>query len=275
MSMNETTATETAIEAQLVPDTDVSTLKTAIEASMPDWESVVDRADRVLVLPDTHYPFHFSTGLVTAPATVRAACELVVDADAEPVVGCTGGPHADAERAGRFLGYERLAEEADVELRHLPDGSGADEFDDGTAVLNLPTVRAEEDGTVSANLARAFGYGSEAAAPGPVRSVLDGTYIYAGTPQRSLFVAGSDDTGALNRWVVDLLSESNDVEPAEPVAESRPVSAAELRSRLTVSTSRDAPDALDDAMGAGYRLYGRLTGDAVPPQFLRGNDTDE
>lgn len=269
--MDDTTPTD--VSARLVPNTDVSTLETAIEASVSDWNSFIERTERVLLLPDTHYPFHFSTGMVTAPTAVRAACRLVerTGTGTEVVVGCTGGEHADPELSGRFLGYERLAEEEDAELRHLPVGEKSD-FADGTAVLNLPTVRSESDGTVAENLRRAFGSRGEAAAPGPVRSVLDGTYSYTGTPQRSLFVATSDDTDALNRWVVELLSEPSDVEGVEPVSESRAVSTADLRSRFSVSRSQGAPDVLDDAMSAGYRLYGRLTGDAVPPQFLRGND---
>lgn len=263
--------TPTDVTAQLVPDTDVSTLETALDAAAADWGSFLDAADRVLLLPDTHYPFHFSTGLVTAPGVVRAACRLVErEADATAVIGCTGGEHADPERCGRFLGYERIAEEEDAELRHLP-ADGGEPLPDGTAVFNLPTVRAEEGGTASANLRRAFGSAGEAAAPGPVRSVLDGTYSYTGTPQRSLFVAASRDVGALDRWAVDLLSEPNDADAAgvESVAEPRSVSTADLRERFGVSRSFEVPDALDDAMGAGYRLYGRLTGDAVPPQFLR------
>ena len=261
--------TPTDVTAQLVPDTDVPTLETALDAMTADWGPFLDAADRVLLLPDTHYPFHFSTGLVTAPAVVRAACRLVErGTDATAVIGCTGGEHADPERCGRFLGYERLAEEEGVELRHLP-ADGGEPLPDGTAVFNLPTVRTGEGGTASANLRRAFG--SAAEAPGPVRSVLDGTYSYTGTPQRSLFVAASRDVGDLDRWVVDLLSEPNDVdaEGVEPVAEPRAVSTADLRERFGVPRSFDVPDALDDAMGAGYRLYGRLTGDAVPPQFLR------
>ena len=276
--MTDTTAANANVTARLVPDTDVATLREALDASIPDLDAVVGGANTVLLLPDTHYPFHFSTGLVTAPAVVRAACRLVRDAGADALVGCTGGAHADPERCGRYLGYERLAADEGAELRHLPVGrdEGESEFPEATVVLNLPTVRPEEDGTVTANLRRAFGSRGETAAPGPIRSVLDGTYSYTGTPQRSLFVAGSDDAGALNRWVVDLLSEPNDAAGADaaPVFESREVSTAGLRSRVGVSPARDLPDALDGVMATGYRLYGRLTGDAVPPQFLREDDDE-
>lgn len=263
---------------------------------------------RVVVLPDAHYPYHPSTGLVTNPAVVRAVvADLVDDVGADRVaVGVPGSELIDAERAAKFLGYERLAREAGVDLLdldaaetvermvHLTRESATVAVPEPLAsgrVICVPTLRKSAARGVEGALlclARAVAEDPTAeqalaavhACP-PAATLLDGTYVYAGEPRRSRFLLAGDDPVAADVLGAKLLRidraavaglDSYEGESRGPTA----VEGLDLRAIAESLPRTEAHDPGDDAlMAKGYGLYAKVSGDLVPPQLLRAGGEDD
>lgn len=270
----------------------------------PDEER--DR-DRVVLLPDAHYPFHPSTGLVTNPEFVAAAARVLVDrTDADRVgVACPSTEWIDAERATRFLGYERFADDDETPIETI-DLDAADRRSrrvhltresvtidvpvplDEAAVVPVPTLRHDAAFGVAAGMV-ALGR-AVVASPSPAEvqaavrelapaaTLLDGTYTYTGEPRKSRFVLGSDNVVAVENLAALLVGADREDAPHLDSYEgesNRPtsvegVSAREIAASLPRKPPREAGD--DRAMRLGYRLYAAVSGDNTPPMYLGGGD---
>lgn len=272
----------------------------ALEAATDDLLDALDAdlapGDPVLVVPDTHHPYHPSTGTVTNPDVLDALLGRLQSAGHAVRVGVT-----DAE-AARFLGVDAVADardvpvvalaDADCETRTVSTGGERRRVSVPSplardAVVPLPTLRRDEagagdrpagvvalcaaavsagaaNGDVAAHLARA--------AVAPAGSVLDATYSPGETPRESRALLASPDGDALDAVAADLLGVS--------LADARRSPEPRVSGASLASLRRDVADGVppesepSTVMGTGYRLYARLVGDAVPPQFQRPADGD-
>lgn len=262
---------------------------------------------RVVLLPDAHYPFHPSTGLVTNPAVVRVAAAVIgerVGAD-RVAVAVPSTEWIDAERAAKYLGYDRIEREAGVEVLDL---DGADRTSrtvhltresvtldvpkpllDGT-VVPVPTLRHDAEFSVAAgmvtlgNAVVASPSAAEVRAAAreidPAATLLDGTYTYTGEPRKSRFVVGSESVVALENLAALLVGadrtdaphlDSYEGESDRPTA-VKGISVREIAESLPRTAPKGEGD--DRAMRLGYRLYAAVSGDNTPPQYLGGDDDE-
>lgn len=255
----------------------------------------------VVVLPDAHYPYHPSTGLVTHPWTVATVLEWLDDRGLEDVtVGVVGSDAVRGRQSASVLGYDRLAEthgvdvvdldtEAHVRRSTTVDGESVpldvpERLLDAT-LLSIPTVRTtEESGLVSAcvSLLRATGTDrvSEtrvAAAVDlldPACTLVDASYAYSGGARASKVLVVGDDPVVLDVAVAEAL----DYDAAPYLDRVRDVTntriegldAETLAAALPGGEPDPDPTGPSAAMKTGYRLYAKLTGDGVPPALLGG-----
>lgn len=283
-------------------DLSVVGLREPLSSLIRPFHARIQDASRVLVLPDVAYPFHPSTGMVTNPTVVEALVTAlrVVVPNGRIGVALAGSEHAEARRSGRYLGYRTLvdrlgAEYVDLEgadcvsatarVRGTPRTVAVPRVLAECTLVNVPTLRTDrERGLVAgmANLARA----ADAPDPtpedvvavtralDPAVTMLDGTYTHTGAPHRSGFLLAAGDATSLDRVAARLLGRGPDEIPhlradddGEPVDPTVRRSVEAVRSALPNETP-PAPFAPGPAMRLGYRTYARITGDAVPPQFL-------
>ena len=114
----------------------------------------------------------------------------------------------------------------------------------------------------------------------PAVTLLDGTYVFGGTPSKPAFLLASDDVVALDRICASLLDVDVGDVPCLPAGENAAASLdgvriESLRADIRGNTTVNASSEPSDVMVAGYRLYSRLSGDLLPPQFLDDGDSDE
>lgn len=276
-------------------------------------ESVVD-AESLVLLPSAHYPYHPSTGLVTNPTVVAAAAtslDRLVDPD-RLTVAIPGSSWADAALVSDSLGYPAALAGTPADLVHLADADARRRVStDGerplsihpvleeSVVVTVPTLRRSGSLGLDAGLATlawAMTTDPDAAAVAaaadlvtPAVTLLDGTYVFDGTPSKPAFLLASDDGVALDLVCAALLEVDADTvpylaeaaeaagDPAELLEGVRLESIrADVRSRSTspaAGTGAGAgTGASGDLVAAGYRLYSRLSGDLLPPQLLGGAD---
>lgn len=295
----------TTVHGSKLTDLSAPSLRAAADSLLDRYD--VDPGDgRIVLLPDAHYPFHPSTGLVTNPAFVRAVAGALIDGvDADVTVACPSTEWIDAERAATFLGYARLERETGVDVLDL---DAADRVSrtvhltresvtvdvpepllEGT-VVPVPTLRHDAEFGVAAGmvaLGRAV-VGSPSAAEvraatreiDPVATLLDGSYTYTGAPRKSRFVMAAENVVAVENLAAMLAGidredaphlNSYEGESNRPTA-VRGVSARELAESLPRKKPREAGD--DRAMRLGYKLYAAVSGDNTPPQYLGGGDDE-
>ncbi len=261
-------------------------------------------ADRIAVVPDAHYPFHPSSGMVTDPAVVGAiVARLAERTDAEIAVAGATDDRIDFDRTAAYLGYPALLERFDADLVDLADEprtGGLRGVDDEPVALSVPTRLAEDavvvvpslrptaDGPVAGAMRTLAGLvdcdaGADRAPVAVTRSVepalavLDATVAYGGDPvaANALF-AGS--VPAVDAVATSLLGRSLEADAAlsttrrsdDPVAvDGAGVDVDRLRERIG---DGDLPPADDPhpAVTTAYRLYAAVAGDAVPPQLEEG-----
>jgi uncharacterized protein (DUF362 family) len=254
--------------------------------------TALERADRVVVLPDVHYPFHPSTGLVTNPTLVEALVDVLETEFrvGDVVVDCVASEMVAGDRAAGYLGYDRVANRTGAAVRYPdPDPEAGGESDQGPSrrslgrgtVVNVPSLRYDEDLGVAGGLANrarvAAGrlptpedVATWASGSGPTAAVtlLDGTYAYVGEPRRPQVLLAGTKTARVDRTAASLLG----VDPAGvPDGEAAvPEVDPEVSQLLDRSTVEDAGgSALSSPLvRRGYRLYARLAGDVVPPEVL-------
>lgn len=281
------------VHVRRVPELEPDHVESAVDSLFDALDALdgdLGDAERVLIVPDTHHPYHPSTGTVTNPAVLDALLGRFRAAGCAVRVGVT-----DAE-AARCLGVDAVADSRGVEVLALADAgcetrtvsSGGEERRVSVpepllrdAVVALPTLRRDEDGAgihlagVGARCARAVGAGDgndvsrhlATAAVSPVAALLDATYTPGETPRESRGLLASTDAAALDAVAADLLGVSlADVRRA-PEPTVRGASLASLRGDVADGVPPEAEPS--PVMGAAYRLYARLVGDAIPPQFQR------
>ncbi|EMA35266.1 DUF362 domain-containing protein [Halobiforma nitratireducens] len=198
-------------------------LEPAVAALLANGPTLPVDAERVVVVPDTHYPFHPSTGMVTDPAVV-AAVTAVLRRDrpgVELAVAGASDEYLPFDRTTEYLGYPDALERAGVDadlvdlaedrrvLEPVAVGDRSTELrvpqrlaDD--AVVVVPTLRPTESGHVAGGmrtLARLVGDGASGVgaaateepttivgavqAVEPAFSVLDAATAYGGRTRAS------------------------------------------------------------------------------------------
>jgi uncharacterized protein (DUF362 family) len=280
----------TDVRETALPDLDAEAIDGGLEALLGDRPARLERADRVLLLPDTHYPHHPSTGLVTNPAVVGALARLL---DTTVGIGVPDGARIDANRVGRYLGYEAVAARTGAEIVDLGAASRVERrvrFVDGTRSIAVPEPLHQDTLLVvpTARRDRRFGVAAGLVTLGhavtteptradllaavrlcwPALGVLDATFTYPDEPRRSGILAAGDDLVTLSRRAAQVV----DVDPADvshlQPRRSPPSPRGALAGRRTSDSDTDGDGLLD----RGYRAYARLTGDLLPPQMLPRGD---
>lgn len=266
----------------------------------PALETLAD-ADRITVVPDAHYPFHPSSGMVTDPAVVGSiVARLERRTDAEIAVAGASDERISFDRTAAYLGYASLLERFDATLVDLTDEPRTDDSYtiDGrpvplsvpdrlaeSAVVVAPSLRPTEGGPVAGAM-RTLGslVDGDAASSrvsvaatrvvDPAVAVLDATTAYGGDPvaANTLF-AGS--AHAVDAVATSLLGRSVEADEAleigrgdeGPVAvEGGDIDFERLRDRIPAGELPPA-DETHPAVSTAYRVYAAVAGDAVPPQL--------
>jgi uncharacterized protein (DUF362 family) len=266
------------------------------------------RTDTVVLVPDAFYPHHPSTGLVTNPDVVAAlAAEIAALVDDVVVLPAVAQDTARGS-VPELLGYDDLDAGSNVAVRtaadcrtverqvRLADEGGATERRVSlprplvdSPVVPVPTLR-NSPGHVLAGTMRTLELLADHDADDaddrrwryaaavhdlvdPQFGVLDATYAFAGRPHRARCLAASTDLVALDglgAFLLDLDRDdcpelrARDWEGGYQYAEG--FSADALRQELPNERPPKPDD--DGLMETGYRLYARLSGDALPPQVL-------
>jgi hypothetical protein len=286
-----------------VPDIDarMAALESPVRDVLePALEALAD-ADRITVVPDAHYPFHPSSGVVTDPAVVGSiVAHLERQTDAEIAVASASDERIAFDRTAAYLGYASLLEHLDATVVDLTAESRTDDSCaiDGrpislsvpdrlaeSRVVVVPSLRPTESGPVAGAM-RTLGSLVECdAAPSlapvaatrvldPAVAVLDATTVYGGSPvAANTLVAGP--APAVDAVATSLLGRSIETDAAletvredeGPVAvEGSDVDFERLRDRIPAGGLPPADDA-HPAVSAAYRVYAAVAGDAVPPQL--------
>ncbi|MFC7157893.1 DUF362 domain-containing protein [Halomarina halobia] len=261
-------------------------------------------AGRALVVPDVHYPFHPSTGLVTDPGVVGVLIEFLQGRGTEVLLCYPDSPWVAGDRCAAFLGYDEVVDRLGVDVLDL-DAAGSVERTvtigdsrrrvtvpeplDSETLVTVPTLRTDPDhGFVAGMAATALGaLGADAADAtaedvvaaaavcDPAAVLLDGTYTYTGAPHRSGFLLASSDAPTLDAAAARLVNEDPEEVPylAPHGVRTPPVAGLdldEIADRLP--NEREETGETSPVMQTGYRLYSRVTGDLLPPQFMGDPD---
>ena len=294
-----------AVRGERLDDLTPEAMRTAAAVLLENHRDSLESGGDVVLLPDAHYPFHPTTGLVTNPEFVEAVVtELAADFEVGSVsIALPSTQWVDAERVGRFLGYDGIATALDVDLVRLDDADRTEEtvhltkesvdlqlpeiLADATLVA-IPTLRHDAEFRVAAGmftLAQAVDEDptvatlmAAARALDPEVTLLDGTYTYTGEPRKSAFLLACDDVVAMENAAARLLDleredvphlDTYDGERRQPGA-LKGVSLRALAEGLPNKKPKTRES--EGPMGMGYRLYAKVAGDAVPPQFIGGSD---
>lgn len=233
--------------------------------------------DRVLLLPDVHYPYHPSTGMVTNPdlvAALRSALAARLPRT-EVAVAVRSQPPVDTGRTVDYLGYDDRDDLDAADLLVLDDarvdvtgiaGAAAENGADGdrspvalqeplseAAVVPVPSARVAGAVPVAGSLALvAAAVGADPTNPeaveravravDPAGAVVDATYAFAGEPYRARALLCSDAVGAADAVLAELLGvDAGEVPglPAVGVGTDGPVSVAGLDA---AALAADLPD---------------------------------
>lgn len=295
----------TTVHGVRPPDLSDLALREAVTELLEPYRDALSDASLLLV-PDAHYPYQPSTGLVTNPDVVRAVVERLIDVAGRSSVRLAIPPTERGEcLPGRGLWYGSIASEEGIDLVdlerspaseitvHLAETSVAVEIPEplvSDAVVAVPTIRRSkalvlESAMVSLARARSDspdGLDARLAvhACDPVVTVLDGTYVFAGEARSPRILFSAADPVALSHVACDLLGlDSGDVPHLNShLGATRTPAAVDGLSMEelagTVRGSAPPNPETDDLMARCYRLYAGLTGDLVPPQLLGGGAGD-
>lgn len=281
----------TDVNTEALPDVGAEAIRSGLRSLRHSRDRTVDAASGILLLPDVHYPYHPSTGLVTNPDVVAELAELL---DGDVAIGLPSSDAIDGTRAGRYLGYEYVAERTGADLLDLDAGGRVHcqiRFAGTTVSLQVPEIMLERSVVVVPTARREPTRGvaagmvtlAQAVTPDPTRletiaamracwpewSVLDATYAYTTTPQRMDVLAASDDVLELSLSAATMLDVPRSDVPHLRTRQSPPSSLGWLASAVPRPAAGGGDGLVDD----GYRLYARVTGDLVPPQMLpRGEE---
>ncbi len=264
----------------------------------------VDTEGTVSLLVDAHYPFHPSTGLVTNPLVTEAAIEVLQDRGASVTLWCPSGGQFTSQQCVSYLGYDGVLDRTGVDLvdpdlvetvtRTVAVGSETVELSLAAplvseTVVAVPTLRREGSGatTTGVELTARSALGHEpttdeiaavAAACPPDVTVLDGTYAFAGRPCSPRVLLAGAEAPAVDRvavWLVGGAIEETYLDAWGVESEPPTVDGVDLTAlRETIEQPGDDTFTKPPsrAVEYGYRLYTRVSGDLVPPQFLPESD---
>ncbi|SDQ95162.1 DUF362 domain-containing protein [Natronobacterium texcoconense] len=300
-----TTARDDRTRGGWLPDLDrrLAALERPVASLLEDERETLADADRVTIVPDAHYPFHPSTGMVTDPAVVGALLSRLERPGTDVAVAGASDEYLSFERTVEYLGYRNLLERFDADLVDLADGpTVTDEITidersvrvrtperlrDGAVVI-VPTLRPDETGRVAGGLRTLSRVvdcegttDDTASVVGPTRavspdlSVLDATTAYAGRPHAAdaLLAGPATAVDAIATTLLERdLSDDEALATAfagESIRIDRIGDAPELETLRDELPDGELPpsDATHPAVSAAYRLYATVGGDAVPPQL--------
>ncbi|RKD97357.1 DUF362 domain-containing protein [Halopiger aswanensis] len=252
-----------------------------LESALSD-ETDLETADEITLVPDAHYPFHPSTGMVTDPAVVGALVAALEDrTDADIAVAGATDEIIDLERTGQYLGYRGLLERFDAELVDLADDAeprtDAVREVDGRSVsvsvptrlvrgtvVTVPTLRPTEAGRVAGGMRRLGDLVDSAAdsetaavaatrAIDPALSVTDATTAYGTDPYAAdaLFAGPAPGVDALGASLFGDATDDDPVLRLTAETDDEPITVERV--------GADADDLEFDA------LRDRLAGAELPP----------
>lgn len=279
----------TTVGTEQLTETGSTAIRTGLERLLASHGPIAEGGSRVLVVPDVHYPYHPSTGLVTNPTVV----EVLLDMIGAPVaLGLATSGHVESE-TGELLGYHRLAEQAGIPVVSLDAADRVKRrvsFVGSRISLAVPEPLLTDAVVVVPTLRRSPRFGVAAGmvtlahavtddptseevlavtrACWPQCALLDGSFAYPGEPRELGILAVSDDVVALSHYAADMLGVPRSEAP-HLVTRRTPPSPRRSFSALFRRRQRSEGDGL---MAAGYRMYARVAGDLVPPQMLSRSD---
>ncbi|TMT86893.1 DUF362 domain-containing protein [Haloterrigena sp. H1] len=291
-----------------VPDIDarLASLESPVRDVLGPSLGTLADADRITLVPDAHYPFHPSTGMVTDPAVIGAMVGLLeAETDAEIAVAGASDDTIAFDRTAEYLGYTSLLERFDATLVDLAAESRIDEgyTVDGTpvmlslperlvesAVVVVPSLRPTADGPVAGAMRTLAALVDSGVAPDhdqipvaatrllePAVAVVDGTTAYGGEPVAAdvLFSGAPSAVDAVASSLLGRSLETDDAlktirEDEGPVSvDGGDIDFDRLRARLP-DGELPPPDDPHPAVSTAYRVYAAVAGDAVPPQLEGG-----
>ncbi|RQG91248.1 DUF362 domain-containing protein [Natrarchaeobius halalkaliphilus] len=217
------------------PDVDarMAVLEPPIRRLLDANTEALTEADRITLVPDVHYPFHPSTGMVTDPAVVGAiASYLRSRGDADLVVAGASGERIEFDRTLAYLGYPELLERFDAEpvdlVRDEPrtneivcvDGRSVPFSVPATlgesTVIVVPTLRPTEEGPVAGGMRTLAAADERTVDPDvtavaatrvvdPVLSVLDATTAYGSDPHaaNAIFAGSTPSVDAVGASLLE------------------------------------------------------------------------
>lgn len=259
-----------------------------------------DAGDVVLV-PDAHYPYHPSTGMVTDPDVVFALAACLRDhlPDSDCVVGLRSSEVVDTDRTATYLGYESNVDSetsrvitldaANRETTTVETEAGTIELPSilvENEVVAVPSARYGAGTTLRGGLATiAVAAGANPAdetsvrgayeATTPVRSVVDATRTFTGEPYRACTLLAGTDVGGVDSVLARLLALDEDDAPGLPAltgSSSRvTVEGVDIEALSDELPAGSLPDSNDPhpLVQAGYQVYTAASGDVFPPQLRR------
>ncbi len=266
-----------------------SAFRTAVGGLVEDGGS--DRT--VTLLADARYPFHPSTGMVTNPAVIEETIEAVAENVEDPEIQLLSASteEIDPVTSMQYLGYDTLDTGVDYTVTEVEESALSDfelpfslaGVDDELLMINLPTVvGVKERITTSAeNFQSVFddcerpNLGTIATTAGKAPhflTIVDGTYTFTGRPYKSNFVLSGTDMERVDA-ALSVLYNDLDLDPYLS-ADSEALVPEDLKQQME-SLARELPNeqlrdqSPSDVMGFMYRKYARITGDGIPPQFLK------
>lgn len=282
------------------PDVDarMAALETPVRRLLEPRAASLADADRITLVPDAHYPFHPSSGVVTDPAVVGALVAYLERETNAAVAVAGSSEYLSADRTGEYLDYDDVLDRFDASLFDPADTPRTDEtvrlgdqpvalaipdrLASGT-VISVPALRPTRDGPLAGGmrtLARhvecsidgGVAAAAVAAVVDPELSVLDATIAYAGEPYaaETLFtgpVAAIDAVGA--RLLDRSLADDEAFEYALGDADGIRVDGVDLVALRDRCPSGELPPPTDPhpAVSLAYRTYAAVSGDGVPPQL--------
>lgn len=295
-----------SLRATRIPSVRPDDVRETVRDRITTYRGRLSDRESVLVLPDTHYPHHPTTGMVTDPTVVAGVVDGLREIGIESItIAIAGGRHVTGTRVARYLGYESLTEELDVEFLVLDEAEQVDitASVDGRRVpgmmpkplreypvVNVPTARYAWEMSFAAAVANLGRSCAVAEAPAielavaakatdvPV-TLVDAVYTYTGTANATGLLLDGENVVDIDMAVATLFG----VDPADEeylriLSQGTPtespvegVSLADVRAELPLrpKPKSDEPHHL---VTEAYKMYTRVSGDAFPPQLL-GNQT--
>jgi uncharacterized protein (DUF362 family) len=277
-------------------DLDTEQIRSGVAALLEPAIGRISSTEELLVVPDVHYPFHPSTGMVTNPDALEATLqELTAHVDPAGVaVGCAASRWVDTEIAVQHLRVGALADRAGVDLLDL-DAAERREWAEGRrtsvdvpaplldrTVVVVPSLRyphGESALTTAATLARSVAddptdaeVAATLAACDPLAVLLDGTYTYSGEPRKTRVLLAGERVATVDRavaTVLDLDAEDYRHGAGETAAPSVDGLSLDAVADSLPRTGVERPDTGGGVMERGYRVYAAISGDLTPPQAMR------